>query len=83
MLSREMLFINSDTFYFSLYHVAELMKDLSRLIADNELEFATEFSDAIIQIKSILDTKTVVEVILFLQIFDLQFLTIVIFSLSI
>ena len=40
------------------------MKDLSSLIEDNELEFTSEFTDAIIQIKSILDTKGIVEVTL-------------------
>ena len=49
------------------------MKDLSRLIEHNELEFATEFTDGIIQIKSIIDTKAVVEV-MFIRYSSLNFL---------
>ena len=44
------------------------MNDLSRLIADDELEFTTEFTDMIIQNKSILDSGSVVEVNTFLTI---------------
>ena len=53
---------NSAVYDFSLCYVAELMKDLSSQVKDNDTEFITEFSDLVIQIKSILDAETVVEV---------------------
>ena len=42
--------------------VAELMKDLSSQLTHNEIDMMTEIGEQIIQIKSMVDTGTSVEV---------------------
>ena len=43
-------------------NVAELMKDLCSIITQNEVEVTSEIGELIIQIKSMVDTGTSVEV---------------------